>query len=132
MCSMSREVVHADEAPAPVGPYSHAVRLSGGSLIMLSGQTPIDPESGALVGADVPAQARQVFANLVAVLEAAGLTLENLVKVNVYLTSMADFDAMNAVYAELLNEPYPARTTVAVAGLPLGARIEVEAVASAP
>lgn len=130
---MPRITVTAPEAPEPVGPYSHAVRAGGaGELLLLSGQTPIDPATGALVDGDVGTQTRRVFANLAAVLAAAGLTLDDVVKVNVYLTDMADFPAMNAAYAEAFSAPYPARTTVAVAGLPLGARVEIEATAQLP
>ena len=124
---MTRDAVHAAGAPAAVGPYSHAVRT--GALVYLSGQTPIDPATGGLVPGDVAVQAERVFANLAAVLEAAGATFDDVVKVNVYLTDMADFAAVNAVYARTFAEPFPARTTVAVAGLPLGARVEIEAVA---
>ena len=122
-----RTPVHASQAPAAVGPYSHAV--VAGDLLYLSGQTPIDPATGALVDGDVETQTRRVFANLAAVLDAAGLTLDDVVKCNVYLVDMADFAAMNAAYAEAFTEPFPARTTVAVAALPLGARVEIEAVA---
>jgi 2-iminobutanoate/2-iminopropanoate deaminase len=124
---MPRDAVHAPAAPAAVGPYSHAVRA--GDLLYLSGQTPIDPATGHLVSGDVASQTVRVFANLSAVLAAAGLTLGDVVKVNVYLVDMADFAAMNQVYAEVFAEPFPARTTVAVAGLPLGAQVEIEAVA---
>ncbi|MBO9555967.1 Rid family detoxifying hydrolase [Cellulomonas sp.] len=125
---MTRSTVTAPSAPAAIGPYSHAA-TGGGGLLYLSGQTPIDPATGRLVEGDVAAQTRQVFANLDAVLRAAGGTLADVVKVNVYLTSMDDFAAMNQAYAEAFTAPYPARTTVAVAGLPLGARVEIEAVA---
>lgn len=127
---MTRRTVHAPDAPAPVGPYSHAAAASG--LLYLSGQTPIDPATGALVEGDVGTQTERVFANLAAVLDAAGGSLDDVVKVNVYLTDMADFAAMNDVYARTFSAPYPARTTVAVAGLPLGARVEIEAVAALP
>ena len=113
---------------AAIGPYSHAA--TGGGPLFLSGQTPIDPATGRLVDGDVTVQTRRVLDNLEAVLRAAGGTLADVVKVNVYLTSMDDFAAMNAAYAEAFTEPFPARTTVAVAGLPLGARVEIEAVAA--
>jgi 2-iminobutanoate/2-iminopropanoate deaminase len=125
-----RDAVHAPDAPAAIGPYSHAV--GAGELVFLSGQTPIDPATGALIEGDVGLQTAQVIANLAAVLAAADLTLADVVKVNVYLVDMADFPAMNTAYAEAFEAPYPARTTVAVAGLPLGARVEVEAVACRP
>jgi 2-iminobutanoate/2-iminopropanoate deaminase len=127
---VSRRAVSSDSAPAAVGPYSQAVE--SGEHVFLSGQTPIDPSTGALVEGDVGTQAQRCFDNLGHVLAAAGLGFDDVVKVNVYLTSMDDFAAMNAVYATVFAEPYPARTTVAVAGLPLGARIEIELVARRP
>ena len=128
---MPRTTVDADTAPAALGPYSHAAHGGAVPLLYLSGQTPVDPDTGRLISADVTEQTRRVFANLASVLAAAGRTLDDVVKVNVYLTSMADFDAMNSAYAEVFTAPFPARTTVAVAGLPLGAAVEIEAVASA-
>ena len=122
---MPRSVVVDPHAPLPVGPYSHAAFRPDGALF-LSGQTPIDPSSGTLVDGDVATQTRQVFANLRSVLAAAGRSLDDVVKVNVYLVDMADFAPMNSVYATVFDPPYPARTTVAVAGLPLGARVEIE------
>lgn len=110
-----------------VGPYSHAVEA--GDLVYFSGQTPLDPETGALVAGGVAEQTKQCFRNLFAVLTAAGLTESNVVKVNVFLTDMADFAAINAVYAEHFQSPYPARTTIGVASLPLGASIEIEMIA---
>jgi len=125
---MTRSTVTDPNAPKPVGPYSHAAIHPAGPLY-LSGQTPIDPATGALVDGDVAAQTRRVFANLESVLSAAGRTLDDVVKVNVYLIDMADFAAMNGVYASVFSAPYPARTTVAVAALPLGAQVEIELVA---
>lgn len=122
-----RTPVHAAHAPAAVGPYSHAV--VAGDLLYLSGQTPIDPATGVLVGGDVATQTRRALDNLAAVLGADGLTLAEVVKCNVYLVDMADFAAMNAAYGAAFDAPHPARTTVAVAGLPLGAQVEIEAVA---
>lgn len=127
--AMPRDAVRAAGAPVAVGPYSHAVRAGG--LVYLSGQTPIDPATGRLVEGDVAAQTARVFANLASVLAEAGLGLDEVIKVNVYLTDMADFAAMNQVYAGVFSEPFPARTTVAVAALPLGARVEIEAIACA-
>ncbi len=112
---------------AKVGPYSHAVR--SGDLVILSGQTPLDPATGKLVEGDIQAQTEQCFKNLSGVLNAAGLSFEHVIKVNVYLTNMADFSDMNAVYARQFQEPYPARTTIGVAALPLGARVEIEMIA---
>lgn len=128
---MSRDAISSEVAPAAIGPYSQAVRSSHG-LLYASGQTPIDPATGRLIDGDVGAQTRRCFANLFAVLAAAGATPADVQKVNVYLTDMADFAAMNAAYAEQFEAPYPARTTVAVAGLPLGARVEIELVADDP
>ncbi len=112
---------------ATVGPYSHAV--AAGEFVYLSGQTPLDPKTGKLVEGDVGAQTAQCFENLANVLAAAGLTLDDVVKVNVFLTDMGDFAAMNAVYATKFAAPYPARSTVGVAALPLGARVEIEMIA---
>lgn len=126
---MSRQIVNAPDA-ATVGPYSHAVWA--GDLLYLSGQTPLDPATGALVTGGMAAQATQGFRNLFNVLAAAGLTPADVVKVNVYLTDMADFAAMNAVYVSQFEPPYPARTTVAVAALPLDAHIEIEMIARRP
>jgi len=125
---VTRTAVFDPHAPEPVGPYSHAAIGADGTLF-LSGQTPIDPSTGRLVDGEVATQTRQVFANLASVLSAAGRTLDDVTKVNVYLVDMADFAAMNGVYATIFSSPYPARTTVAVAGLPLGARVEIELVA---
>ena len=125
---MTRSTVTDPRAPTPVGPYSHAAVHPAGPLY-LSGQTPIDPATGALVDGDVATQTRRVFANLESILIAAGRTLDDVVKVNVYLIDMADFGAMNEVYSTVFTAPYPARTTVAVAALPLGARVEIELVA---
>jgi 2-iminobutanoate/2-iminopropanoate deaminase len=123
---MSRQAVSAPGAAA-IGPYSHAVWA--GDLLYLSGQTPIDPGTGKLLVGDVGAQTGQCFRNLFNVLNSAGLTPENVVKVNVYLADMNDFAAMNTVYAEQFHQPYPARTTVQVADLPLHARVEIEMIA---
>ncbi len=121
---MSRDVIATPNAPAAIGPYSQAVWADG--LLLCAGQTPLDPATGTLIDGDVGDQTRRCFANLFAVLAAAGLGPDDVVKVNVYLVDMADFGAMNAAYAEQFEAPHPARTTVAVAGLPLGARVEIE------
>ncbi|MFJ7729909.1 RidA family protein [Neobacillus sp. NPDC097160] len=110
-----------------VGPYSHAVEA--GDLIFLSGQTPIDPQTGELVKGDIVEQTNQCFKNLFNVLEAAGLTPEHVEKVNVFLTEMNHFTAMNEVYSKQFSSPYPARTTIGVSSLPLGAQIEIEMIA---
>ncbi|MBT1072149.1 RidA family protein [Pelotalea chapellei] len=123
---MSRKAIVAENAVA-VGPYSHAVEA--GDVIYLSGQTPIDSISGKLVTGDVSAQAEQCFKNLFAVLKAAGLDESNVMKVNVFLVDMNDFAAMNTVYKKQFSQPFPARTTIGVASLPLGAKIEIEMIA---
>src|SRR5690349_10682292 len=122
-----RKSVTSARGPAAIGPYSHAVWA--GDLLYLSGQTPIDPSTGKLIDGDVRAQTMRAFDNLEAVLVDAGLTMDNVIKCNVYLTSMADFPAMNEAYETRFARPFPARTTVAVAGLPLGASVEIEIVA---
>jgi len=124
---MARITFSSAEAPKAVGPYSQAV--ASGNHVFLSGQTPIDPATGALIEGSLAEQTQRCFHNLGAVLDAAGLNFGDVVKVNVYLTSMSDFGEMNDVYARQFEEPFPARTTVAVAALPLGARVEIELVA---
>ena len=112
---------------AAIGPYSHAVESEG--LLFLSGQTPIDPATGKLVEGDIQAQTKQCFSNLRAVLEAARLTMDDVQKVNVFLTDMGSFAQMNEIYAQQFSAPFPARTTIGVASLPLGAAIEIEMIA---
>ena len=123
---MSRKAFSAPGAVA-VGPYSHAVQ--SGDFIFLSGQTPIDSQTGKLVEGDITAQTEQCFKNLFNVLEAAGLTPDDVEKVNVFLTDMSKFTDMNAVYSKQFSTPYPARTTIGVASLPLGAQVEIEMIA---
>ena len=126
---MSRKSFTAAGATA-VGPYSHAVEA--GDLVFLSGQTPLDSATGKLVEGDIAAQTEQCFKNLFAVLASAGLSEADVVKANVFLTDMGNFAAMNQVYATKFSAPYPARSTVAVAGLPLGAQVEIELIARRP
>ncbi|MEJ8802934.1 RidA family protein [Pontibacter sp. H249] len=123
---MPRKSFTAEGAVA-VGPYSHAVEA--GDLVFISGQTPIDAATGKLVEGDIATQTEQCFKNLFTVLAAAGLTPDDVVKVNVFLTDMANFAAMNAVYEKHFAAPYPARTTIGVASLPLGAQVELEMIA---
>ncbi len=111
-----------------VGPYSHGIDADG--LIFCSGQTPIDPATGQLVEGGVRERTHQCLDNLFGVLEAANLSSDDVVKVNVYLTNIDDFEAMNAAYATRFNEPFPSRTTIGVASLPLGSEIEIELIAS--
>ena len=126
---MPRKAVTAPNAAA-VGPYSHGI--FSGNFVFLSGQTPVDQNTGKLVDGDITHQAEQCFKNLFNVLEAAGLSSAQVVKVNVFLTDMNDFAAMNAIYSQQFSQPYPARTTIGVAALPLGARIEIEMIAQLP
>jgi 2-iminobutanoate/2-iminopropanoate deaminase len=123
---MERKAYSAEGAVS-VGPYSHAVEA--GELVFLSGQTPIDSNTGKLVEGDITAQTEQCFKNLFNVLKAAGMTPDNVVKVNVFLTDMGNFSAMNSVYSRQFSSPYPARTTIGVAALPLGAQVEIEMIA---
>lgn len=123
---MSRKAFTAKGAVS-VGPYSHAIE--SGDVIYLSGQTPIDSKTGKLVEGDISDQTEQCFKNLFNVLDAAGLTPDDVVKVNVFLINMADFAAMNTVYGRKFSEPFPARTTIGVASLPLGASVEIEMIA---
>jgi 2-iminobutanoate/2-iminopropanoate deaminase len=125
---LTREPILTDAAPAPIGPYSQAIR-SGGELYC-SGQVPLDPATGELVGGDITVQTERVLQNLGAVLRAAGTDYAAVVKTTIFLTDMSDFAAVNDVYAKYFGASRPARSTVAVAALPRGARIEIEAIAS--
>jgi 2-iminobutanoate/2-iminopropanoate deaminase len=124
---MAREAFTSDRLGPAVGPFSQAVK--GGEGIFLSGQVGSDPASGRLVAGGVAAQTEQALRNLSAVLEAAGRTLDDVVRVGVYLADMGDFAAMNEAYARWFAQPYPARTTIGVAALPLGAAVEIDLVA---
>ncbi len=123
---MPRQAFSAPGATS-IGPYSHAVESA--ELLFLSGQTPIDPKTGQLAQGGIGEQTEQCFQNLFSVLEASGLTQDDVVKVNVFLRDMNDFTAMNEVYSKKFNSPYPARTTIGVADLPLHAKIEIEMIA---
>ena len=123
-----REVISTDAAPAAAGPYSQAIRA--GDLVFTAGQLGIDPATGELIGDDVQAQADRSLANVRAILEAAGSGLDRLVKVTVYLADIADWPAVNEVYAREVPQPFPARSAFAVRDLPKGARVEIEAVAT--
>jgi len=123
-----REAISTTDAPAAVGPYSQGIRA--GELVFTAGQLGIDPRSGELAGDGVAQQAERAIANLEAILRAAGTGLESLVKVTVFLADIADWPAVNEVYARLIPEPFPARSAFAVKDLPRGARVEIEAVAT--
>jgi 2-iminobutanoate/2-iminopropanoate deaminase len=124
---MTRNPVTSEKLATPVGPFSLAVR--GGDALFISGQVAQDPATGALIDGDVARQADQVLRNLAAVLKAAGKDLSDVVRVGVYLTDMGDFAAMNEVYLRHFQAPYPARTAIGVAALPLGAAVEMDAIA---
>jgi len=119
--------VQTERAPAAIGPYSQA--MAAGGFLFSAGQIGLVPGTGAFAADDVVGQVRQVFRNLAAILEAAGTDLAHVVKTTVYLADMADFPAVNAVYAEHFSEPYPARSTIAAASLPKGALVEIDVVA---
>ena len=124
---MKREAVQTDEAPKAIGPYEQAIKVDG--FVFTAGQIPLDPKSGNIVEGGIAAQTRQVLENLKGVLIASGSSLERVVKATVFLKNMADFAAMNEVYAEYLGSARPARSTVAVAELPRGALVEINLVA---
>jgi 2-iminobutanoate/2-iminopropanoate deaminase len=127
---MKREAVRTDRAPKAIGPYEQALKVDG--WVFTSGQIPLDPKTGTMVEGGIGAQTRQVLDNLRAVLEAAGTSMSRVVKTTVYMTSLADFQKMNEVYAEYFPQDKPARSTVGVAALPRGAMIEIDVVAQAP
>jgi 2-iminobutanoate/2-iminopropanoate deaminase len=121
------EKIFTAAAPKPIGPYNQAVRV--GDFVFCSGQIPLDPATGEVVAGDAGAQTRQVMKNIEAVLEAASATFANVVKTTIFLVDMNDFTAVNAVYGEYFTEIAPARSTVAVAALPRGVRVEIEVLA---
>jgi 2-iminobutanoate/2-iminopropanoate deaminase len=128
--SHHRETVDAPGAPAAVGPYSHAVKAAG--LLFCSGQIPLDPDSGELVGDTAGDQARQCLENLAAVAAAGGASLSDAARCTIYLTEMGDFAEVNAVYEEYVGASLPARAAVGVAALPKGARVEIDAIIALP
>jgi len=123
---MARDIIHTDRAPAAIGPYSQAVRV--GDTVYLSGQIPLDPNSGLVVEGDIEVQARRAFDNLRAVCEAAGGSLDKIVRAGLFLTDLGDFAKVNAVMGEYFHAPFPARSTVQVSALPRGVQFEVDAV----
>ncbi|GMV37947.1 MAG: reactive intermediate/imine deaminase [Fimbriimonadales bacterium] len=126
-----RQTVGTDRAPAAIGPYSQAIKASG-TLLFTSGQIPLEPATGEMVSGDIAAQTTRVLENLKAVLEAGGASLADVVKTTIFLADMTDFATVNTVYAEFFPTDPPARSTVQVAALPKGARVEIEAVAVVP
>ncbi len=123
---MNKQPIHTDSAPAAIGTYSQAIRAGG--TVYLSGQIPLVPETMELVSGGAELQIRQVFDNLLAVAEAAGGTLADIVKLTVYLTDLGDFPTVNEIMAEYFTEPYPARAAIGVAQLPKGAAVEMDAI----
>ena len=123
---MSRQIIHTDAAPAAIGPYSQAVRV--GNTVYLSGQTPLNPATMKLVDGDISAQAQQVFSNLAAVCKAAGGDFSKVVRVGIYMTDLGNFAKVNEVMKQHFAEPFPARSTIGVAALPLGAQVEIDLV----
>ena len=123
---MTKQIIHTDHAPAAIGPYSQAVRA--GNTVYFSGQIPLDPATGNLVDGDIAAQARRAFDNLKAVAEAAGGSLEQIVRLGLYLTDLSQFAAVNAVMQEYFTAPFPARSTIGVSALPKGVAFEADAV----
>lgn len=126
--AMPKKIISTDAAPKAIGPYSQAVDL--GDLVFLSGQIPLDPASGQIVGAgDIQAQTERVLQNLQGVLQAAGMTLANVVRTTVFMIDLAEFPKMNEIYAKHFPQDPPARSTVQVSALPRGSRVEIDAVA---
>jgi len=124
-----KEIINTENAPAAVGPYSQAVKAQGGAMIFCSGQIPLDPKTGEIVGETAPEQAEQVIANLKAVLAEAGADLTKVVKTTVYLVDMNDFAAVNEVYAKHFTTDLPARAAIEISRLPKDVRVEIEAIA---
>ena len=124
----AREAISTESAPKAIGPYSQGIRVGG--LLFLSGQIPLDPATGILVDGNIAAQTHRVFANLTAILEAGGASLDHVVRTTVYLADMDDFAAMNEVYGTYFSAPAPARATIQAVRLPKDARIEIDVIAS--
>ena len=122
----NRAVINTTHAPSAIGPYSQAIKV--GNTLWISGQIPLDPNTMEVVSDGIVEETRQVFANLIAIAEAAGGTLDNAVKINISLTDLNNFAAVNEVMADVFSEPYPARACVQVAALPKGVQVEIEAV----
>ena len=123
---MTKEIISTKNAPQAIGPYSQAVKA--GNLMFISGKIPLDPETGDLVSESIEDQARQVLDNVKSICEAAGKSLDDVVKISIFLTDLGNFATVNDVMKEYFSEPYPARATVEVSGLPLGVNVEIEAI----
>ena len=127
---MTKKAIHTNNAPAAIGPYSQAIEANG--MIFVSGQLPIDPATGAFAGEDIAAQTRQSLTNIKNILAEAGAGMEDVVKTTIFLSDIANFSTVNAIYAEYFKEPFPARSCFQVGALPKGALVEVEAIAVKP
>lgn len=125
---MPKEIISTDNAPQAIGPYSQAVKT--GNLIFISGQIPLDPKTGDIVDGSIEDQANQVLDNIKSICEAAGHGLEDIVKITIFLTDLGNFATVNEVMKNYFKEPYPARATVEISGLPLGVSVEIEAIVS--
>ncbi len=125
---MPKEIISTDTAPQAIGPYSQAVKT--GNLIFISGQIPLDPKTGDIVDGTIEDQANQVLENIKSICEAAGHGLEDIVKITIFLTDLGNFATVNEVMKKYFKEPYPARATVEISGLPLGVEVEIEAIVS--
>ena len=123
---MTKEIISTKNAPQAIGPYSQAVKA--GNLMFISGQIPLDPKTGDLVSQSIEDQARQVLENVKSICEAAGCSLDDIVKISIFLTDLSNFAVVNDMMKEYFSEPYPARATVEVSGLPLGVNVEIEAI----
>ena len=126
---MARKVIHSDDAPKAIGPYSQAVQVDAGKMTFFSGQIPLDPKTGDMIQGDVVAQTERVMENLKAVLAAAGLDFSHVVRCTIFLADMNDFARVNEVYGRYFKEAPPSRATVQVAALPRGSRVEIDAIA---
>ena len=125
---MSKEYIHTDKAPSAIGAYSQAIKLDG--IVYCSGQIPLDPKTGDIVDGSIEDQANQVLDNIKSICEAAGHGLEDIVKITIFLTDLGNFATVNEVMKNYFKEPYPARATVEISGLPLGVNVEIEAIVS--
>ena len=123
---MQKEIISTENAPQAIGPYSQAVKA--GNLMFISGQIPLDPKTGDLVSESIDDQAKQVLNNIKSICEAAGQSIDDIVKISIFLTDLENFAIVNEVMKEYFTEPYPARATVEVSGLPLGVKVEIEAI----
>ena len=123
---MKKEIISTENAPQAIGPYSQAVKA--GNLMFISGQIPLDPKTGDLVSESIEDQAKQVLDNVKSICEASGNSLDDIVKISIFLTDLNNFSVVNDVMKEYFSEPYPARATVEVSGLPLGVNVEIEAI----